>query len=114
MLRDIHPLRQKLVPASMAVYGMPRLSSTVVQELLDEMNRLVVDYPVGVERTGESVSALIESTACFPGGTGLWRGDCHGGPLPLYFPQQPVMFVGHNFDSIEAHGRAVRVKGEAN
>src|SRR5260370_23724155 len=66
MLRDIHPLRQKLVPASMAVYGMPRLSSTVVQELLDEMNRLVVDYPVGVERTGESVSALIEGTACFP------------------------------------------------
>jgi uracil-DNA glycosylase len=24
------------------------------------------------------------------------------------------MFVGHNFDSIEAHARAVRVKGEAN
>jgi uracil-DNA glycosylase len=24
------------------------------------------------------------------------------------------MFVGHNFDSIEAHGRAVKVKGEAN
>jgi uracil-DNA glycosylase family 4 len=24
------------------------------------------------------------------------------------------MFIGHNFDSIEAHARAVRVKGEAN
>jgi len=80
-------------------HGMPRLSSTVVQELLDEINRVIVDYPTGVERTGESVSALIDGTSCFPGGTGLWRGDCHSGPLPLYFPQQPVMFVGHNFDS---------------
>ena len=93
---------------------MPRLSSTVVQELLDEMNRLVVDYPAGVERTGQSVSALIDGTSCFPGGAGLWRGDCYGGPLPSYFPQQPVMFVGHNFDSLEAHARAIRARGEVN
>jgi uracil-DNA glycosylase len=91
---------------------MPRLSRTVVQELLDEMNRLVVDYPAGVERTGESVSALIGGTSCFPGGTGLWRGEGYGGPLPLNFPQQPVMFVGHNFDSVDAHARAMRMKGE--
>lgn len=93
---------------------MSRLSTTVVQELLDEMNRCVVDYPAGVERTGDRISALIDGTSCFPGGTGIWRGDCYGGPLPLYFPKRPVMFIGHNFDSIEAHARAVRVKGEAN
>lgn len=93
---------------------MSRLSTTVVQELLDEMNRCVADYPAGVERTGDCISALIDGTSCFPGGTGIWRGDCYGGRLPLHFPNRPVMFIGHNFDSIEAHARAVRMKGEVN
>ena len=91
---------------------MLRLSSDVVQALLDEMNRLVVKYPAGVKRTGKAVAELIQGTACFPGGAGLWRGDFYGGPLPPYFPERSVMFIGHNFDSIDAHERAMANKGE--
>jgi hypothetical protein len=62
------------------------------------MNEIVTDYGELV-RTGETVDRLIEGTAFFPGGTGLWRGDRYGGPIPEFFPERPVMFLGHNFDS---------------
>lgn len=91
---------------------MARSSIDVVQELLDEMDRLVVDYPPGVKRTGRTVKELIDGTACFPGGTGLWRGDMYGGPLPEYFPERSVMFIGHNFDSIAKYDEAIKNKGE--
>jgi hypothetical protein len=91
---------------------MPRLSREVIEELLDEMNRVVVDYPSRVERTGKTITELIEGTACFPGGTGLWRGDVYAGALPLHFPERPILFIGHNFDSISAHARAKENKGE--
>ncbi len=90
---------------------MPRLTIDVVQQLLDEMNRLVTDYPKGLQMTGRSVKDLIAGTAFFPGGSGLWRGNQSGGPLPEYFPEQPVMFVGHNFDSVDAYQRALLLKG---
>lgn len=91
---------------------MSRLSTAVAQELLDEMNRIVISYPVGVERTAKTVEELIGGTACFPGGSGLWRGDCYRGPLLKLFPESPVMFIGHNFDSIEAHDQAMEQGGE--
>ncbi len=91
---------------------MRRNPVNVVQDLLDEMYRLVTDYPDGLHMTGRTVADLIAGTACFPGGSGLWRGNGLGGPLPDNFPERPIMFVGHNFDSVAAYGRAVQQKGE--
>jgi hypothetical protein len=91
---------------------MPRLSCDVIQELLDEMNRIVTYYPAGVARTGTTIDELIAGTAVFPGGSGLWRGDIYGGDLPLYFPENPTMFIGHNFDSVKAYSGALNRKGE--
>ena len=89
-----------------------RLSENVVQELLDEMFRIVTNYHQSVRLTGRRVEDLIDGTAVFPGGSGLWRGDlCHG-PLPQYFPESPVMFVAHNFDSAVAHDRSKNRGGE--
>jgi hypothetical protein len=72
---------------------MRRNAVNVVQELLDEMYRLVTDYPDGLHMTGRTVADLIAGTACFPGGSGLWRGNRLGGPLPDHFAERPVMFV---------------------
>jgi len=91
---------------------MSRSSAEVVQQLLDELGRIVTVYPEGVERTGMAVAELIAGTSFFPGGTGLWRGDISGGDMPVVFPEKPIMFVGHNFDSITAHAAAQRNKGE--
>jgi hypothetical protein len=82
---------------------MQRLSEDVVQALLDEMDRIVRDYPEGVQRTALTVAELIQGTAVFPGGAGLWRGGSYFEPMPRYFPEAPIMFVGHNFDSITGH-----------
>ena len=90
---------------------MRRLSREVIQQLLNEMNCMVTDYPERVGRTGNTVDALIQGTACFPGGAGLWRQDCYGGPLPEFFPEMPVMFLGHNFDSESAHAISLEQKG---
>jgi Uracil DNA glycosylase superfamily len=89
-----------------------RSSAEVVGELLVEMQRIVVDYPVGVERTGTTIADLIAGTSFFPGGTGLWRGDFSGGPIPECFPDSPVMFVGHNFDIVAKYKRAIHNRGE--
>jgi hypothetical protein len=92
---------------------MPRLSVDVIQQLLDEMERLVVTYPEKVERTGKTLDELIAGTAFFPGGTGLWRGRIPEGPLPMYFPEKPVMFIAHNFGNLASLKEAIRDKGEA-
>lgn len=89
-----------------------RLSRDVVQELLDDMFRIVKNYHESVRLTGRSVADLIPGTAVFPGGSGLWRGDVCRGPLPQYFPESPVMFVGHNFDNVHAYERARDRGGE--
>jgi hypothetical protein len=91
----------------------PRLSVDVIQELLDEMHRLVVTYPEKVERTGRTLDELIAGTAFFAGGTGLWRERISGGPLPVRFPEKPVMFVAHNFGDLASLEEAIRQKGEA-
>jgi Uracil DNA glycosylase superfamily len=89
-----------------------RKSTEVIETLLIEMNCTVLDYHVSVMRTGQTLKELIAGTAMFPGGAGLWRGGSNGGPLPEHFPEKPVMFIGHNFDSINAHDKAIRAKGE--
>jgi hypothetical protein len=87
-----------------------RPSHSVIQQLLDEMQRLVRSYHPAVGTTGNSIPELIPGTAFFPGGTGLWRGDQPCGALPDDFPEAPVMFVAHNFDSICAHN-AAKIRG---
>ena len=92
---------------------MPRLSVNVIQQLLNEMGRLVVTYPDKVERTGKTLDELVAGTAFFPGGTGLWRGRMPGGPLPEHFPEKPIMFVAHNFGNLASLQEAIRNRGEA-
>ena len=81
------------------------------------MQDLVVSYDPNVGKTGAAVSELICGTAFFPGGSGLWRGSTSFGSsfgaLPRLFPDAPVMFVGHNFDSISAYEKSARNGGEA-
>ena len=91
----------------------PRKSEDVVQQLLDAMKMLVTKYHPTVRQTGSTLSDLIPGTAFFPGGSGLWRGLEARGPMPALFPDAPVMFVGHNFDSIRAFDKAFLNGGEA-
>jgi len=90
----------------------PRFSADVLQCLLDDMDRIVCSYHADVGRTGRNVADLIPGTSFFPGGTGLWRGNAYFGSIPLYFPELPVMLIGHNFDSIKAHGISQAKGGE--
>jgi hypothetical protein len=89
-----------------------RLAHDVVQDLLDAMAITVTDYHPSVGRTAPRVNQLIQGTAFFPGGSGLWRGSELRGPLPEYFPDSPVMFVLHNYDKIASHDRAIARGGE--
>ena len=91
----------------------PRKSEDVVQQLLAAMHLTVTNYHPTVRQTGLTLSGLIPGTAFFPGGCGLWRGLEARGPLPELFPESPVMFVGHNFDSIRAFDKAFHSGGEA-
>ena len=89
-----------------------RLTSEVVEKLLSEMNRVVMDYHRDVKRTPQKLSHLINGTAFFPGGTGLWRGKEPGGDLPLLFPEGSVMFIGHNFGNQKSLDLALFERGE--
>jgi hypothetical protein len=92
---------------------MSRAAAQVVQQLLTSMQLVVKSYHPDVPRTGATLSELIPGTAVFPGGAGLWRGSQPFGPMPEFFPDNPVMFVGHNFDSARAHAVSKERGGEA-
>jgi hypothetical protein len=77
------------------------------------MAETVTSYHPTVGRTSLRIEGLIQGTACFPGGTGLWRGKRNRGPLPEYFPETSVMFVGHNFDSERGYAISQERGGEA-
>ncbi len=81
-----------------------RRTEDVVAELFAERDRLITDYGT-LERTGPYVSW----SSFFPGGTGVWQGnDIKGEPLPEFFPERPVMFVGHNYDGSESYHRLIK------
>ena len=63
------------------------------------MRSSVRSYGAGAIEVGNQV----DGTAFFPGGTGLWRGLEAYGKLPDEFPEAPIMFLGHNFDSVKGH-----------
>jgi hypothetical protein len=90
-----------------------RKSENLVQQLLAAMGVIVTNYHPTVRQTGPTLTNIIPGTAFFPGGSGLWRGLEPRGPLPVVFPDAPVKFVGHNFDSIRAFDRAFENGGEA-
>src|SRR5690242_6997137 len=89
-----------------------RTSAEVIDELLRAMRETVTEYHPDVERTSEDIEGLIQGTACFPGGAGVWSGGMNGGPLPEFFPEHPVMFVGHNFDSWRGYALSLERRGE--
>ena len=89
-----------------------RESAEVVEELLGAMVKAVRSFHPTVGRTSSTIEGLIQGTAFFPGGTGLWRGRDNGGALPKYFPLTPVMFVGHNFDSERGYAESLTRGGE--
>jgi hypothetical protein len=92
---------------------MDRKASQMIDQLLTSMQLLVRSYHPDVRKTGSTLSELISGTAFFPGGTGLWRGNQPFGRVPDLFPDAPVMFVGHNFDSIRGYNRSIVKGGEA-
>ena len=90
-----------------------RASKEVIDQLLQAMQETVKSYHATVRRTGETLDGLIAGTACFPGGTGLWRGYANSGALPERFPEKAVMFVAHNFDSDRGFALSFERRGEA-
>ena len=89
-----------------------RRSIDVVNQLLHALAESVTTYHPEVRPTGTTFALLVAGTSCFPGGAGLWRGEENGGDLPGTFPHDPVMFVGHNFDSQRAYAASIQRKGE--
>jgi hypothetical protein len=53
------------------------------------------------------VKGTVDGTSFFPGGAGLWRGTKAHGVMPALFPNNPVMILGHNFDSEKGHKGSV-------
>ncbi len=90
-----------------------RRASVVADELLRVLDSTVTAYHPAVQQTGRTLAELVDGTSFFPGGSGLWRGQANGGPLPTFFPERPVMFIGHNFDSQRAFQRSLQRRGEA-
>ncbi|WP_243322280.1 uracil-DNA glycosylase family protein [Geothrix sp. SG200] len=78
---------------------MVRKARQVISELLAEKQRIVTQFHPLVADTGNRIEDLIDGTAVFPGGSGLWRGPGFHGALPENFPDSPIMIIGHNFDS---------------
>lgn len=90
-----------------------RTSIGVWDELLNTLRHTVRELHPSVVHTPFDRSALINGTAVFPGGCGLWRGSGCYGPMPHLFPAQPVMFVAHNFDKASGFERSRKNGGEA-
>ena len=84
-----------------------RLTADVLADLRGKMAEMVVSYPPHIHRIEPP---FIDGTAFFPGGCGLWCGLEHFAPAPAFFPETPVMFVAHNYASVNAF-RLLRAKG---
>jgi len=74
-------------------------SQEVIDRLFSAMRSSVRSYGAGAIE----VRNQIDGTAFFPGGGGLWRGFEPYGKLPDEFPDSPIMFLGHNFDSVRGY-----------
>ena len=74
-------------------------SRQTISQLFTAMRTTVKSYSVGAIEVHQE----IDGTAFFPGGAGLWRGISPKGVLPDEFPLNSIMFLGHNFDSVQGH-----------
>jgi hypothetical protein len=92
---------------------MARIAFEVISELLAEKQRIVTQLPPLVTDTDNRIEDLISGTAVFPGGSGLWRGSGFHGALPKYFPDCPIMIIGHNFDSATGYNNSKLRGGES-
>ena len=92
---------------------MAQKTRDVIAALLTEKLRVVTKFPDVVTDTGRNIDDLIDGTAVFPGGFGLWRGSSFYGALPEYFPEAPIMFIGHNFDSQDGFKNSQERGGES-
>lgn len=75
----------------------PEKTDVVVSDLFEEMESTITAYGPGAIKAFRRV----DGTAFFPGGIGLWRGLEPYGDAPFYFPQSPIMLIGHNFGTVK-------------
>jgi uracil-DNA glycosylase family 4 len=72
-------------------------TEVVITDLFQDMESTVTAYGPGAIKT----TKRVDGTAFFPGGVGLWRGLEPHGDVPFYFPQSPIMVLGHNFGTVK-------------
>lgn len=84
-----------------------RKTKQVLTDLIAARRRIVRSYPPGVEETAMSVEGLLPEIAAFPVGTGL---PCE--PWRDFFPDNPILFVGHNWGNQRMLVKAQRLGGE--
>src|SRR3954467_4003349 len=87
--------------------GSKRKTSSVLKKLIGARIRTMKRYPPGVEQTAHRVADLLPKIAAFPVGTGLAPE-----PWPESFPEQPVLFVGHNWGNARMLKSARKKGGE--
>jgi hypothetical protein len=92
----------------------PEKTEVVIDRLFREMESTVTAYGTGAiqieaERIRIGAERFVDGTSFFPAGIGLWRGDKPHGPAPEYFPQSPIMILGHNWGRARALAVAHRL-----
>jgi hypothetical protein len=92
---------------------MGRAASQILEQLLESMQVLVRSYHPEVRKTGSTIPELVPGTAFFSRRLRSLERCRPFGMLPDLFPDAPVMFVAHNFDSISAYEKCKRIGGEA-
>jgi len=80
-------------------------AEAVARELWAEMESMVQPYATGVVPVPE----LIERTAFFPGGLGLW---IEKGAFLTEFPTRQIMVVGQDFNTLAKYEAARVLKSE--
>lgn len=107
------PTEDRAEVMALGVFSALPADATHRTKLLREaMNEIVLDY--GDAGTGvEPVRSVIDGTAFFPGGHGLWRGREPRGPMPGIFPPDPIAFFGHNFDSVTGYRLSLKRQMES-
>ena len=80
-------------------------AEAVARELWAEMESMVQPYATGVV----AVPELIERTAFFPGGLGLWM---EKGAVLTQFPVRQIMVVGQDFNTLAKYEAARALKSE--
>ena len=84
-----------------------RRTKQVLTDLIAARQGIVRSYPQGVQETASTVERLLPGIAAFAVGTGL---ACD--PWRDFFPESPILFVGHNWGNQRMLLKAQRLSGE--